>query len=1075
MHSWCYLLLATASLALGQSPIVINEVSVWNDKGLADASGERGDWIELLNTSEAEVDLAGYALSDDPKLPQKWKLTNRVLGTGGILLVFASGKDLQTGRDPHANFNLRAAGGVLLLTKPDGGLAEQRALLPTNVADISQGRSDSGGWTYFAKPTPRGSNGPESFAALASPPAFSKPSGFHQGEFDLTINAEAGTEIRYTLDGAEPSKESLLYSSALRIVDRSPEPNGISEIKTTTVANQHTNGWRPPNGLVAKGTVVRARAFREGALPSAIVTANYYVGIDPAQRFKLPVITLTSPPDGLFDYNRGIYVLGKVFDDYRKANPREALTGHTPANYTQRGAAWARPAYFEFFEPDGKRGLAMNVSIDIHGQSTRSFRQKAFGVNPRGDLSPTSTIDYPVFPGLKKRGTGEPLKKLKGLRLRNSGNDWDYTMFRDALCHRLTEPLGIDTQAYRPAVVFLNGEFWGLYDVREQLEREYLESHYDVPLEQMTICETDASLKEGKAGDEAHFRTMRSFLSANDPAVPENFAKVATMMDVDNFLKYHLAEIYLGNADWPHNNIRFWRKTTAAYAPDAPFGHDGRWRWIMFDLDLGYSHPWSLGVAENALASVTNLRGRNGDAPWSSLIMRQMLLNPGFKADFINRMADYLNSIFSENRATTMCDEMQAVIEPVMAEHIKRWRTSGDSVSSWKNNVRTMRTFASQRPRTVRQHFNSKFALGGTANLTVDVAPSGAGLVRVNSLLLEPGSPGLVGEVYPWQGVYFKSQAVRFQAIPRPGYAFSRWEGLPESSGSASLEASVPESTVRAVFQRTQPVAKLGQNGLRLEAWPVSLPSYLRLETTAKPDPGLTSQLEGTWTLAMNLATRSRVNGLGSAGLGFLNTSDPQDPKSASYVGALVLALDTSGIAEVFVAWTGGTIAPNERVYGIRLQYAVGDEPFQDVLDAKGQPVEYLRSEVAGHEKALGPVALPARAANQAFVQLRWKYYFVSGDSGARAQLRVDEINITSAGVAVSASAGEILSVRRAADGQVSLRFLGTGSQGYSLQFSPDLRTWRDAEAFQTDATGLAEPKTLLTEGQGYLRVALKP
>lgn len=183
--------------------------------------------------------------------------------------------------------------------------------------------------------------------------------------------------------------------------------------------------------------------------------------------------------------------------------------------------------------------------------------------------------------------------------------------------------------------------------------------------------------------------------------------------------------------------------------------------------------------------------------------------------------------------------------------------------------------------------------------------------------------------------------------------------------------------------------------------WPASAaagtsPPAIRFYQTDLADPGLDTPMDAPWTLGFDLTTRSRINGLGADGIAFLNTGNVQNTPGAGYVGAAVLALDCTGAQDIRVNWTGGTVTPNDRDYGIRLQYRVGDSgPFADLTDTNGAPVEYLRNPAAGDSQAIGPYTLPSSAENQPLVELRWKYYFRSGESGSRAQLRLDDIQVT--------------------------------------------------------------------------------
>jgi hypothetical protein len=528
-------------------------------------------------------------------------------------------------------------------------------------------------------------------------------------------------------------------------------------------------------------------------------------------------------------------------------------------------------------------------------------------------------------------------------------------------------------------------------------------------------------------------------------------------MDVDNFLLYQAANIYFGNADWPHNNVRAWRLKTAQVEPNAPPGHDGRWRWMLFDVDLGYGHPWSGGYGDNTLAAATSPTGRPGlNAPWSTVMLRSLLKNPQFRAAFINTLADLLNSAFKENRAMAMGDQMQATLAPIMAEHIRRWRTMDDSMTVWSNNVRVLRTFASQRPINVRQHIVAQFGLAGYLSLTVNISHTHRGKIRVNTLVIDQTTPGVTNAPYPWKGTYFRNVPIQVQALPAPGYALAGWSGRPDLRRQDVLEISLTtNTTLTALFEPSPPPHDLSAGPYRLETWspdspPGTFPPHLRFEQTMVKDPDLATPMDSDWRLAYGLTNRSRINGLGEDGFAFLNTSDPQDVPGSGYLGAAVLALRTTDVTNVQVGWIGGTVTPNERVYAVRLQYRVEDGPWLDVTDASGQPVEYLRNSIAGHEQIL-VTTLPAAVAHRDFVRLRWKYYFVSGRSGPRAQLRVDDIYVTAG---TSPLPAMFSLVEPGADGSLRLQFNGSPYRTYLLQTSTDLRNWLLVQVCLTDLNG---------------------
>lgn len=1058
------LLLAVLALCmrtLSAQPVVINEIVSFNDSGLADEDGNHPDWIEIFNGGGQPINLLGYGLSDDELKPFKWILPVRVLSAGGFAVVFVSGKNRTNGVNLHANFSLRAEGEPLFLTRPDGARADQwtGAGIPR---DYSFGRQPDGGssFAYFARPTPDAANTAPGLAAFADAPLFSQPGGFHGAAFSLTLTATPGARIHFTLDGSEPTTNSPLYTAPMLIRDRSADTNVLSMIPGTATVNQHTDGWFPPSGLVNKSTVVRARTFQADAWPSPITTRTYCVWSNAPARYTLPVISIALPTNDLFNYTTGIYVLGKVFHDYTNSHPGEYLTGHTPANYTQRGDAWERRAHFEYFEPGGATGFAQNVLVDIQGQSSRSFREKTLGIKARNDAPPTDAIAYELWPGLKDRA-GRPLALFENFRLANSGNDWNETMLRDALTHRLAAPTLVDTLAYRPAVVFLDGEYWGIHNAREQLDPRYFENHYGVPRDDVVICETIGSLVDGRPGDERHYLNLRGFIETNDVANPANYAWINTQMDVRNFIAYQAAEIYIANADWPHNNIRFWRKRTAQFEANAPAGHDGRWRWAMFDTDLSYGHSWSGGYGENSLSHALNPTGRPGlNAPWSTLIFRRLMTNPQFRAEYVNTMADLLNTVFKENRAGDIVNQMQAALAPAMPEHIRRWRTMGNSMNSWSNNVRVMRTFASQRPINCRQHMITELGLGGFATMTLNVSHTNRGRMRVNSITIDADTPGVTnGVAYPWRGTYFRGVPVELEALPLPGYSFAGWSNRADLGLQAKISVSLSNAiTYTAMFERAT-AHDLNAEPFLFTAWNPSAeagstPAFMRFQQSSDQDPGLAAPLDGDWQLPYDLSSRSRINGLGDSGLAFVNTGNAQDVAGAGYLGAATVALRAVGVTNIDVSWVGGTVTPNAVVYAIRLQFAVGDGAFQDVPDAAGRPVEYLRNPASGHWQVVGPVALPAAANGQPYVQLRWRYYFVSGASGARAQLRLDDIRVAKSAPLL---AGSLMNMSSSVDGEWrSTRFVLEGSphRAYTLQTTTNLADWEASSTVILDING---------------------
>ncbi|MBN9691791.1 MAG: CotH kinase family protein [Verrucomicrobia bacterium] len=762
--------------------LVLNEVVTANQDSTRDEDGDSPDWIELFNGRATPVALAGWGLSDDPDRPFRWVFPDVVLPPRAHLIIYASGKNRrQLGSPLHTNFELKSDGEWVLLTEPNQVRRDQIAT-PRLLDDLGYGRVPNGvgPWRFLSPSTPARSNGSATAydSVVYEAPNPSAAAGFHAEPFNLVLHtAEAGVTLHYTLDGSEPTSASPIYRDPLPITSRATDPNVFSVIPGTATANQFTDGWKAPLGSVRKATVVRARALRPGGLPGPILSQSFWVGEAAVSR-NLPTVSLLTPPAGLFDYETGIYMLGAVFDRYVKAHPDEPPTQYKPANFTQRGPEWEREGHLEWFDTNGTRVATEPVLIDIQGQSSRSFRQKTFGLKARGPESPRNTFSFPFFPGLTRLGDGGPLTDFRSLRLRNFGNDWDYALMRDDWAHRLAGGLGLNLMSSRYAQVFLDGEYWGILGVREQLDRRYFQAHYGVDDDEVVILDAGGGIIEGQAEDATAWLELLQFCETHSLADPANYAHVVARVDPEDALKYYLSEIYFANADWPQNNLRVWRRRLATPDINLGPGQDGRWRFLLFDVDLGANHPWSAGVSDLTLQAALSPTGRPGlNSPWSTAIFRAFMTHPAWRQEFISTTADLLNSWYQPTRATALVDTMREELRPAMEEHIRRWRGNGGSVAAWELRVRSLRDFALQRSGVLRQQVLSELGLPGTARITLNLTEPDGGVIRVNRLQIDESLPGVRNPVYPWSGFYFQTVPVTLEARPRPGWRFDGWSG----------------------------------------------------------------------------------------------------------------------------------------------------------------------------------------------------------------------------------------------------------------------------------------------------------
>lgn len=1069
--------------------IFINEVMAANTTTIRDGDvedpeygsqgGTYSDWIEIYNSSLQSVDLTGYSLSDSSAT---WTFPKGTVPANGYVLVWASDKN-KVARDgqAHTNFKLSSSGEPLTLKKADGTVVDS-VTYETLGDNESYGRKSDGAtdWVVFSKTSPRSANIYSAAATTVKEPAFSQQGGFYTQAFDLELTtSEAGVKIYYSKDGSDPAPEAsgtTEYTGSINIKSRAGEPNVLSMIKN--ISTDPNAPWMAPLGEVFKCSTIKAVAVRSDGKKSEVVTQTYFVDPNMKTRYSIPVISLVTEKENFFDNSKGIYVNG---------------------NFEKEGPEWERPIHVEYFEKDGTLGFSQYAGVRIHGGWTKKYPQKSFRLYADGGYDDTDKFKYEVLPGLKKKVSGKKLTSFSRLVLRNAGNDWIGTYFRDEVMQSLVSHLpDLDTQVYRPAVAFLNGEYWGLYNIRERYDGEYLASHYDLDKNKVAILDVyeRPEAQEGTAEDvTAYTNDIMNYLKSNSITLKSTYDNIKTKMDVESFMDCYISQIFFGNTDWPGNNVSIWKYKTddGKYHPEAPPGQDGRWKWFLKDTDFGFG-LYGKSVTHNTLNFATaEYQESYANAQWSTLILRTLLQQPEFRNEFINRFADYLNTAFDSTRVNQKIDEAMAAIAAAMPEESNRWQaikmtpTTNPQDKTWDQNVLDMKSYATARPAIVRQHIQSKFSTNGVTGtaaikLSTDTTK---GYVKINTVDVKTTTPGITN-ASAWTGIYFKGVPVTVKAIPATGYQFDYWEGVTGVTGTSDTITFTPtgDMNITAVFKASQisdttaPVIKLNGNagvGLKLgdvykdsgatatddvdgdissrievqgsvstnvpgtytltyrvadsagntaeakrtvvvaaldpqaydlsagtyaftnwssEAREGTYPQNMVFLQTALNDTKLEDEMTAPYCnvdgLAYNNTSRTRINGLNENGIAFINTGKNAD------LGAAVLALNTTGQKNIKVNWTGGTVLPNSRTYAILLQYRIGKSGPFTAVTSSGSAVEYVKN-IAGHSQTFSDISLPAEVENQPYVELRWKYYLKGSEtSGARAQLRLDDISISS-------------------------------------------------------------------------------
>lgn len=788
------------------STLFINEVMASNASTIKDGDvedptygsqgGAYSDWIEIYNSGLQAVDLTGYTLSDSSAT---WTFPQGVVPARGYLLVWASDKD-KVAKDGqlHTNFKIGSTGEALVLKKPDGSVVDTVTTISLGDDESYGRKTDGSSELSLLRATPGAANIYDPSLVPVPEPAFSHEGGFFTGAFSLQlVPNETGLKIYYTTNGSDPAPGAagtLEYTGGITVKSRVGNPNELSMIQN--ISNDHWNPWKAPVGETFKCTTIKAVAVRSDGAKSKIITHSYFVDPNMKTRYSLPVISLVTDKANLFDNSTGLYV---------------------NANYEKSGPEWERPVHVEFFEKDGTPGFSQYSGLRIHGGWTRKYPQKSFRLYADHGHDDVDKFKYEIFPGLKRNGTGKNLKSFERLILRNAGNDWTSALFRDEMMQSLVSHLKIDTQPYRPSIVFLNGEYWGIYHIRERYDHKYLADHYDLDDDKVAILDMyqNIEVQEGTPEDAtAYTNEITNYLQSHSITEQSTYEYIKTKMDIDNYIDYNVAEIFFGNTDWPGNNVCIWKYKTddGQYHPEAPYGQDGRWRWFLKDTDFGFG-LYGKSVTHDTLSFATSpWQESYANATWATFLLRTLIQNSDFRNQFINHFADQLNTSFVPSRVNGIIDEVAGTLDPEMKEHTDRWpyikMTSTDPKEpTWSETVQQIKNYADNRPSNVRQHILNKFrnnGVTGTASVSLNTNTT-MGNIKINSIVIESTTPGVTNPG-AWTGIYFRGVPVTVKAIPQEGYEFDRWEGVSgvnQSSDTVTFTLS-GDTNITAVFKPSQ-------------------------------------------------------------------------------------------------------------------------------------------------------------------------------------------------------------------------------------------------------------------------------
>jgi len=500
--------------------------------------------------------------------------------------------------------------------------------------------------------------------------------------------------------------------------------------------------------LINSTAVIRARAFKEDFIPGYIATETFIFNYD----FTLDAISLVTDDNNLWG-SSGIY-----------DNPHSGVE---------------KPIHFEYFNSDANQALKLDCGVKIHAPDYIRD-QKSLRLYARSEYG-DKEFNYKFFDELD-------FSTFKRLILRNGGNDGmegGKTQIRDPLSHIIYKHSNPENgiSSYKPVHIFLNGDYWGIYNLRERQDEYYIQSNFDE--EDVDFLEYDAhspNFMNAISGDWQNFDSLKNFVIENDLNDPNNYEIVKDWMDIENFVDYQIYEIFIGNQDWLSNNIKFWRPKQAGE----------KWKWVLWDTEYGLAlfYPdYNIGYPDCNFLHMAMTWGGWGNGDYTYLL-RNLCDNSEFLEYFNIRFADLLNTELRENGyIVEVIDSLQNILSPDVQFQFNRW---GSNTSIWNIRIQEIKNFTNGRPYYIREHIINEYGLGDTFNLSIDVQPPNSGQIQVNTIRVSD---------FPWDGEYFTDYQTEITAIPNNGYVFEGWDGI-ASNNQSLLFNTLSDTSFTALFAK---------------------------------------------------------------------------------------------------------------------------------------------------------------------------------------------------------------------------------------------------------------------------------
>lgn len=698
----------------------INEILSVNSSVAYDPDfGEFSDFIEIYNASDEALNLKNYAVSDDEDNPEKFIFPDYILPAQHYLIIWADGHNLKPGDtafSEYKNANITVVAFHADFKISASGetiilISPQKQLIDKCILGVQ-----------------------ENDISYGRNPAYPQHWQYFSEVSPGKINSAYGCDFLNFSEEPQFSLNEGFYSSSQTLQITTSNPQAEIRFSFDGSVPNSTSQLFNGNFNIIRNYTIKARVYEAGKLPGKVVSKTYFIG----ENINMPVIAISGNQEHFYGFDFGI-IQNTIKD-------REI------------------PAVIEYFSEQKIREFSTAVGLRLFGSTIYNLPQKPLSVR----FKPKYGVDFLNY----KLFENNDVQKFSAFLLRNGGNDYNLAYFRDGLAvNLLKNKMDIDYQDYKACVVFLNGDYYGICEIREKLDENYVSARHLLNSESIDYIEDSLQVIKGK---KFRFQELMNFIKTSDISDSANYQYVASKTDLSEYINYMIHKIFIGYYIVQHNN-RYWRDNDT----------DRKWRWIAADMEHAFGQLSGDNYMDNTLEKL--LTDTINLPEWSTFMFKKLLQNPEFKDEFIQRSAAYLQTIYQPQQSIAVLDSMQAKFEPQMTRHISLW-SSPPSLNIWKQNIAFIRTFLQKRPEYLRKHIADVFNIQDSAKLNLKI--SGHGKV----LVCDAAFSDTLNEIY-----FFKNTRIRLKAIPNKGFRFVGWQNTGITNENISFYPA-SDSSFTAVF-----------------------------------------------------------------------------------------------------------------------------------------------------------------------------------------------------------------------------------------------------------------------------------